>query len=432
MPKPRVILRSCPDYDAASIKEIVRESMAALGKNLRLDGKVFMKPNVVSANRGYIHDSYTNPAVVEAVASLVKEHGPSRLTIGESGGYGIPSRLFLKEAGYFELGKRVGAEVIDINEHELIRVSLKRAAWHKEALLSRRMMEADCKIWLPKLKYHIFASITCALKLNIGILSHKERMLFHDYRIHEKIVDLLEPGYPDLVVADAVDITYGFESAPYPVRLGALLISADPLALDAVAAHIMGYRPEDVRHLKIAADRGYGAISLSEIDIAGDADPDELRARPKGKPRLFQVLGELETPMKFFAGLAGDTGEMCDGGCEGALKGCLGTIEKRRPGSLAKAKKGAVVTGVYNGDVVAPDGPVLLIGDCTRVTGRLEAKSIHRVKGCPVGARDLFVKVPMLFGLPSPMLDFRDASLFIFQSAAKQAAKAKNSLRREK
>ena len=85
---------------------------------------------------------------------------------------------------------------------------------------------------MPKLKYHIFANITNALKLNIGILTHSERMLFHDYRLHEKIVDLLEAGYPDLVVTDAIDITYGFESAPYPVRLGLMLIADDPLAAD--------------------------------------------------------------------------------------------------------------------------------------------------------------------------------------------------------
>ncbi len=42
-------------------------------------------------------------------------------------------------------------------------------------------------------------------------------------------MDLLEPGYPDLVVSDAVDITYGFESAPYPFHLGLILIADHPL-----------------------------------------------------------------------------------------------------------------------------------------------------------------------------------------------------------
>ncbi|MEW5733569.1 MAG: DUF362 domain-containing protein [Thermodesulfobacteriota bacterium] len=419
MKKPRVILRKCPDYQVDRIRGIMEESVSDLKAEIK--GKVFIKPNVVTANRRYIHDSYTHPSVTAAMIRLVKARNPESLVVGESGGFGIPTRLFFKESGYMAMCREEDARLVDLNEHALVQKTLSRAAWHKTMLLSRFIAEADTKIWLPKLKYHIFASITCALKLNIGILAHKERMAFHDWRIHEKIVDLLEPGYPHLAVADAVNITYGFESAPYPVHLGALLFSDNPLAMDVVAAHIMGYNPKDVKHLAIASARGYGSLALSDIEIGGDADLETLRAMPKGQPRLFQHLNELETPIRFFAGRAPDTAEPCDGGCEGALKGCLGTIEKRRPGSLAQARPGAIVTGIYEGDVEAPDQPVLLIGTCTEVTGKLTAGKVTRIKGCPMGARDLFITVPKLFGLPSPMLDFRDASLFIGNSVAKGA-----------
>lgn len=419
MKRPRVILRKCPDYDPDRIRGIMEESVADLGTEIR--GKVFLKPNVVTANRRYIHDSFTHPAVTAAMIRLVKARSPESLVVGESGGFGIPTRLFFKESGYTAMCREEDARLVDLNEHPLVPKTLSRARWHKTMLLSRFIAEADTKIWLPKLKYHIFASITCALKLNIGILAHKERMLFHDWRIHDKIVDLLEPGYPHLAVADAINITYGFESAPYPVHLGALLFSDNPLAMDVVAAHIMGYEARDVKHLAIASARGYGSLSLADVEITGDADLGELRAAPKGKPRLFQHLNELETPIRFYAGRAPDTDEPCDGGCEGALKGCLGTIEKRRPGSLAKARPGAIVTGIYDGDVEAPGQPVVLIGTCTEVKGKLSAGKVVRIKGCPMGARDLFITIPRLFDLPSPMLDFRDASLFIGNSVAKGA-----------
>ena len=426
MTKPRVILRSCPEYDRDAISGILKESVGDL--NLRFSGNVFIKPNVVTANRRYIHNSYTHPDVVAAMAGLARDNNIQRLTIGESGGYGIPSRLFLKEAGYYEMARRNGLDLVDLNEHPVVETVLEKARWHNRILLSKYIVEADVKIWMPKLKYHIFASITNCLKLNIGILVHKERMLYHDHRIHEKIVDLLEAGYPDLIVSDAVDITYGFESAPYPVRLGLLMIADHPLAVDAVAAHIMGYDPRDVTHLKIAAERGYGSLDLGDIDITGDVDLAELKHRPKGERRLFQVLNELETPIRFFTGQAWDTGLICDGGCEGAVKGCLGTIEKRCPGSLRNARAGGIVCGVYKGDVVMPDKPVLLVGDCTRVEGRLEAKKIYRVGGCPIGARALMLKVPFIFKLPSPMLDARDAALFIWNSIVKVIQTGKNRL----
>ncbi len=419
MNQPTVILRRCPDYRVDDIEGIIREAMTDLSCDVR--GKVFIKPNVVSANRRYIHHSYTQPAVVEAMVRVLRAYRTERICIGESGGYGIPSRMFLKEAGYFQLAERLGVRLIDLNEHALVKVPLTKGVCHQHILLSRDIHEADFKIWMPKLKYHIFASITQTLKLNIGILAHQERMLFHDHRIHEKIVDLLEPGYPDLIVSDAVDITYGFESAPYPVRLGALLISNHPLSADVVGAHIMGYEPTDVKHLAIAAHRGYGSLRLDDIRVEGDVSLEELKAKPKGKPRLFQILNELETPIEFYAGTAPGTDVICDGGCEGALKGALGTIEKRSPGALGKAKKGAIVTGIYQGDVIMPDGPVLLAGDCTQVEGRLTAQKVVRVKGCPLGARDLFIKVPFLFGMPSPMLDKRDAFLFVYNSLQKAA-----------
>jgi len=415
--KPRVILRKCEDYSTDRITGIIRESVNDLGQVIK--GKVFIKPNVVSANRGYIHNSYTQPAVVESMAAVLKDHEVTDIIIGESGGYGIPSRLFLKEAGYFEMSKRINIPVLDMNEYPSTKTKLSKGVCHKEMMLSDLIREADYKIWMPKLKYHIFASITNALKLNIGILQHSERMLYHDHRIHEKIVDMLEAGYPDLVVSDAIDITYGFESAPYPAHLGLLLISDNPLAADAVAAYIMGYKPEDVQHLKIASERGYGSLNLKDISIEGDADIEKLRKKPKGTPRLFQHLNELDTPIRFYAGYAPGTDIICDGGCEAAVKGLLGTIEKKQPGSLKKAKPGAIVHGIYKGDINMPGLPVMLLGDCTRVEGKLAAGKIYRVKGCPIGVKKLMAKLPGVFELPNPMLDPRDAYLFIINSMQK-------------
>jgi len=234
------------------------------------------------------------------------------------------------------------------------------------------------------------------------------------------------------VVSDAIDITYGVEGAPYAVRLGALIITDHPLAADVVAAHIMGHNPEEIQHLKIASERGYGSLNLEDIDVSGDADLEKLRAKPKGNPRLFQVLTELNTPIDFYSGYAPDTDIICDGGCECAVKGCLGTIEKYAPGSLKNAKKGAIVTGIYKNDVIMPDGPVLFVGDCTKVEGRFEAESAYHIKGCPVSTRKLFGKVPKLFGMPNPMHDIRGSLLFIISSLEKGCNTLKNRIFQEK
>jgi uncharacterized protein (DUF362 family) len=113
MGKPRVILRKCDEYDTDVIAGIIRESVSDL--KIEISGKIFIKPNVVSANRQYIHHSYTNPNVVEAMVKFLKEKKLSDITAGESGGYGVPSRLFFKESGYADLAKKAGFKLVDLN-----------------------------------------------------------------------------------------------------------------------------------------------------------------------------------------------------------------------------------------------------------------------------------------------------------------------------
>jgi len=320
--------------------------------------------------------------------------------------------------GYFAL-KRDGAEVIDLNTEPTTQVPLARAMHHKIMLVARSLHDADFLLWMPKLKYHICCTVTCAIKLNIGILTHKERMLYHDDRLDEKIVDLLEAGYPDAVITDAVEIGIGYESAPYNVHLGAIMVADDPVAMDIVACQALGYQPSDSKHLMMAMERGYGPSDVAQVRVEGDITLDELRARTAGLKSEYQDIHKVKTPIRFYCGTDDTRGRFCHGGCLAAVKGCLGTIDKRRPGSVARAKPGAIVTGVYKGDVDAGNGVALLIGKCTRVEGKITARKIKRVGGCPIGTKQLLVAVPMSFGLPSPMLDVKDALKFIIYSLDK-------------
>ncbi len=422
--KKKVILRKCATYDPARISAIVKESLADLGKKPK--GKVLIKPNVVSANRKYIFDSYTQPAVIGAAIDAVRGYGVTDITVGESGGYGVPSRLFLWEAGYYDLAKEKKVKVIDFNEEAQVTVPLKRGMWHKSMIVSKALADADFKIWMPKLKYHICCTVTNAIKLNIGILTHKERMLYHDDRLNEKIVDLLEVGFPDVVISDAIKIGHGYESAPKSFDLGLILLANDPLAADAVANKILGFKPTDSIHLVMASERGYGSIKDEDIEVTGDVTIEELARKTKGLVSEYQDIQKVDTPLKFYTGVDPTRGRECYGGCLAALKGCLGTIDARRPGSVKNAKPGGIVMGVYKGDVIHPNDTVLLMGECTRVEGKLEAKKVVHLKGCPLGTKALFMTLPFTFGMSSPMLDPRDATLFVYNSVIKGAKRLVN------
>lgn len=410
--KRRVILRRCEAEDVGAARDIIAECFRELGAEPK--GKILIKPNVVTANRRYIHHSYTSPAVMEALVEEVKGSvSPQDITIGESSGYGVPPGLFLYEAGCFALGKRLGVRVSDFNQEPAKRVELKRGVAHKSMRVARSIHEADYKIWAPKLKYHICCTVTNALKLNIGLLRHSERMHCHDDRLNEKIVDMLEVGYPDLVVTDAIYIGHGYESAPQGHHLGLIMVADDPVASDAVASAVLGYEPEETEHLRLASERGYGSISLGDIEISGDISIEELREKTDGVVSEYQDIQKLDTPLKFYCGDAPERDAFCYGGCLAAVKGCLGTTDKRRPGAVKNARPGAIVTGIYDGDVVHPGQTVLMLGDCTKVTGELVAGRVKRLPGCPIGTTRLLFVLPTTFGMPSPALDYRDSILFV-------------------
>lgn len=420
-----VLLRKVESYDTAAIRAVVEEGFSLLDR--KPEGRVLIKPNVVFANKNYSRYAYTDPEMVGTVADHVRGFaGVTDLNIGESGGFAIPTRLNFKESGYYEMGARHNVPIIDFNEDRYVKVDLKRGRFHKTLSCPRLIHEADFKIWMPKLKYHICCEITNALKLNIGSLLHKERMLFHDDRLNDKIVDVLEIGYPDLVITDAITIGHGFESCAKPFHLGLVMISNDPVASDVVAAQILGYRPERVNHLRMASERGYGSIDPASVRVLGDLTIEELARRTSGIVSEFQDMQKLDTKIRFYEGIGPNTNRVCYGGCMAAVKGSLGSIDARRPGSLKNAKEGAIVTGIYEGDVDAGNGVCMLIGDCTEVKGNIRAGRIKKVKGCPIGAVQLTSVLPFVFGMPSPLLDPRDVPLVVFNTIEKFVNKVRN------
>jgi len=411
--KRKVIIRRCARHDPDMVRGVLRECFQDIGARPR--GRVLIKPNVVTANRAYIHHSYTHPSVIEGIVAEVRESPDvGDITIGESSGYGVPPYLFMREAGYTGMARRFGVRLVDFNEDRSEWVGLEKGVAHKGFNAARSILDADYKIWAPKLKWHICCQITNALKLNIGILQHRDRMKYHDDRLNEKIVDLLEVGYPDLVVTDAITVGHGYESAPNKMDLGVIMVADDPLAADAAAAVALGYRPEEVVHLDIASRRGYGSISIDDIEISGDVTLGELSAATAGVESEYQDIQKLDTPIRFFCGNAPGRGEFCYGGCLAAVKGCLGTIDKRTPGSVRRAGEGAIVTGIYSGDVEMPGRQVVLVGDCTKVEGKLVASRVRRLKGCPIGTTQLLFQLPAYFSLPSPAGNPRDALLFVY------------------
>jgi len=72
--------------------------------------------------------------------------------------------------------------------------------------------------------------------------------------------------------------------------------------------------------------------------------------------------------------------------------------------------------GYYQGDVIHPNDPVVLVGTCAGVSGKLEASKIIRVKGCPVTVKDMMLFLLFRLKIKSPAFDFRNMVLLGYHS----------------
>lgn len=127
---------------------------------------------------------------------------------------------------------------------------------------------------LPTMKTHVFTTITGAMKNAFGGLLHRKRHWTHSV-IHETLVDLLmiqrdiHPGI--FAVMDGTIAGDGpGPRAMRPHVKNYLLASSDPVAIDAVAAKMMGFDPMTLDFIRLAHERGLGCGRYGEIELAGD------------------------------------------------------------------------------------------------------------------------------------------------------------------
>ena len=127
---------------------------------------------------------------------------------------------------------------------------------------------------LPTVKTHGHSTTTGAVKNAFGGLLKEVRHYAHKY-IHEVLVDLLymqKEIHPGLFcVMDGTVCGNGAGPRTMaPCIQNILLASGDSVAIDAVAARIMGFDPLSIPYIRMAHDRGLGVGDVREIEIVGD------------------------------------------------------------------------------------------------------------------------------------------------------------------
>ena len=129
-------------------------------------------------------------------------------------------------------------------------------------------------VHLPTVKTHGHAVMTGSVKNSFGGLLREVRHYAHKY-MHEVLVDLLymqrelHPGI--FTVMDGTVAGDGAGPRTMIPRVKNLLLAAsDSLAIDAIAARLMGFDPMSIPFIRMAHERGLGVGDPRQIELVGD------------------------------------------------------------------------------------------------------------------------------------------------------------------
>jgi len=241
--------------------------------------RVLVKPNVAlpaKPGTGIVTDA----RVVEAVTKLVLERNPKRVVIGEgsSVGYDLPIRLdsihCMEVAGIVEVARKLGVELIDLNQDERVRVRALDAFVMDRFAIAKTAAEADVIISLPVIKTHIRTGITCGLKNMKGVLPGDEKKRTHQLGLDRAIVDLNRVVKPRFTVVDGiigVQGAWGSQSDEVDrVPLNLIIAGSDVVAVDAICATIAGFDVREILHIQGAAEANLGVCDMSLIEMRGE------------------------------------------------------------------------------------------------------------------------------------------------------------------
>ncbi len=246
----------------------VREAIRLLGgieRFISKGDKVILKPNICvgkASSTGVV----TDPELVAETARMVEEAGGIPV-VGESPIYPFSSKSAFRRAGYSDFKEKYGYEMAAFDEEEGVHVRVPGGKCLDHQVIARRVLQCDKLINMPVAKPHGLTTVTLALKNMKGVVPGKQKQLIHVAGLDEGIVDLNTIVKSDLIIIDGI---IGLEGrlgpvAGRPVRLGVILASDNVVEADSTMCRIMGIPPEEVPHIRLAAERGLGRMDSFEI-----------------------------------------------------------------------------------------------------------------------------------------------------------------------
>lgn len=232
--------------------------------------KILLKPNIL-APRPAEQAVTTHPSILLSLARIARHFG-ARVSYGDSPGKSTPANA-AEKSGLAEVARNNNIPLADFNEGTT--TSFPEGHLVKQFTIANGVMAADAIISLPKMKSHGLTRITGAVKNQFGCIPGFLKAEFHlkfpdNSHFSQMLVDLNRLLKPRLFIMDGIIAMEGNgPGAGTPIPMNVLLLSTDPVALDATFCRLVGVKPETVPTIEWGEKLGLGNASAEHIHLAG-------------------------------------------------------------------------------------------------------------------------------------------------------------------
>lgn len=189
-------ITTASDVNSSILRAV--ELIGGFGRVIGKGDEVWLKPNF---NTGDAPPGSSDPNFVKTVIELLYAHGAGKVIVGESSVMSTSTRRVFEETGMMKKAEEAGAEVVFFDEGKWVKVST-GGKYLKSVSLPARALEAKKLVHVCCMKTHRWAKFTLSLKLSVGFMKPRERMMLHTRHLEEKIADLNLVVHPDLIIMD--------------------------------------------------------------------------------------------------------------------------------------------------------------------------------------------------------------------------------------
>jgi uncharacterized protein (DUF362 family) len=379
------------------VRKMMGELFSLIGPAAKLippGSRVLIKPNLTAEESLWEKGILTGPVFMQALVEEVQEAKPAEVIVAEAIAVGLNTKKAFAANGYGAMARATGARLLDLYDGEFEEIKIPAGGLLKSVRVSREVLRADFFINAPVLKTHFASTLTAAMKNLKGTTTYDEKKRFHYLGLNKAFTELNAVLKPHLNVVDGLIAMEGDGPvAGTPVGLNILMAGTDAVAVDTIAARVMGIDPTEVLSLCLAQGMGLGVWDEKDITVLGT--PIEEVRRP-----FVRACAPLEVDAEKVRFLNGQACNACPNGLRIALERL-----KAAGISLEKLPRVEITVGSEARLSGAADCIQLPIGNCQKQYKHLP----NYVPGCPPPTFLMADQVREILGIPrrfGPKKDF--------------------------